>query len=287
MTVGSSYFHSLNVRLQKRLSRSLSITGNYIYSKLIDQSTWLNDTDPRPEKRIGVFDHTHRGVIAVTYDLPFGKGKHFDMHSRWLNTAFGGWHVNGMYTRQTGQPFTFMHTSSTTIGDYTYFGAPLDYHPRETNGLAFNINAFTPPVCLGTAGAAYASCLAANQLSYHVRSFSTTFSSLRGDGVNQLNGSVLKRIDLREKMYLQLRFECFNIMNHPIFAFPNVAETNSAFGLITSQSTSRAASAAPSSCSKRSPTRRHRLQFPTGRLDIHERNARRFLKLLAQPLQPF
>jgi hypothetical protein len=73
-------------------------------------------------------------------------------------------------------------------------------------------------------------------LSYHIRTFSTTFSSLRGDGVNQLNASMLKRFDLREKMYLQLRFECFNVMNHPIFAFPNVAETNSAFGLITAQS---------------------------------------------------
>jgi hypothetical protein len=236
LSVGSSYFHSLNVRVLHRLSRNLSVTGNYIYSKLIDQSTWLNDTDPRPEKRIGVFDHTHRGVIAVTYDLPFGKGKKFAIRSRWLDTAFGGWHINGMYTRQTGQPFAFMHTSSTTIGDYTYFGAPLDYHPRETNGLAFNINAFTPPVCQGMTAAAYASCLTANQLQYNIRTFSTTFSSLRGDGVNQLNGSMLKRIDLREKMYLQLRFECFNVMNHPIFAFPNVAETNSAFGLITAQS---------------------------------------------------
>jgi hypothetical protein len=236
LNVGSSYFDSLNVHILKRLSTGLSITGNYIFSKLMEEDTWLNDTDPRPEKRIGVFDHTHRGVVAVTYDLPFGKDKHFDMHSKWLNAAFGGWHVNGIYTIQTGQPFTFMGTSSTTIGDLVYFGAPLDYNPRQTNGPAFNVAAFTPPVCQSMTGSALASCITANQFAYHIRTFSTTFSSLRGDMTNQLNSSMLKRFDIREKMYLQLRFEVFNVMNHASFSFPNVAPTNSAFGLITGQS---------------------------------------------------
>ncbi len=76
----------------------------------------------------------------------------------------------------------------------------------------------------------------ANQFAYHIRTFSTTFSSLRGDGTNELNASVLKNFDVRERMYFQLRVECFNAMNRPTFAFPNLAPTNSAFGLITSQS---------------------------------------------------
>jgi hypothetical protein len=236
LNVGSSYFDSLNVHILKRLSGGLTITGNYIFSKLMEEDTWLNDTDLRPEKRIGVFDHTHRGVVAVTYDLPFGHGQQFDIHSKWLNSVFGGWHVNGIYTIQTGQPFTFMGTSSTTIGDLVYFGAPLDYSPRQTNGPAFNTAAFTPPLCQGLAGSALQSCITANQFAYHIRTFSTTFSSLRGDMTNQLNSSMLKRFDLREKTYLQLRFEVFNVANHASFSFPNVAPTNSAFGLITTQS---------------------------------------------------
>jgi hypothetical protein len=210
LNVGSSYFDSLNVHLQKRLSGGLSITGNYIFSKLMEQDTWLNDTDLRPEKRIGVFDHTHRGVIGVVYTLPF--------HGR----AAGGWNLTGIYTRQSGQPFTFMGTSSTTIGDYVYNGQQLNFDPRQVNTVAFNTNAFDK--------------LTANQFAYHVRTFSTTFSSLRGDGVNQLNSSLLKRIEIREKMYLQLRFEVFNVFNHATFQFPNLAPTNSAFGLITGQS---------------------------------------------------
>jgi hypothetical protein len=234
--VGSSYYESLNVRILKRLSSGLSLTGNYILSRLMDEDTWLNDTDPRPEKRVGVFDHTQRGVIAFSYDLPVGHGRKYDMHSKWLNATLGGWLINGIYTIQSGQPVTWMGTSSTTIGDVPYYGAPINYNARQTNGPAFDVSAFTPPACQGMAGSALASCLTANQFSYHVRTFDTTFSSIRGDITNQVNASVLKRFNIREKMYLQVRFEVFNLLNHPSFGFPNVAPTNSAYGLITSQS---------------------------------------------------
>ena len=224
VNLGSSYFHSLNVRVQRRLSGGITLIGNYVFSKLMDQTTWLNDTDPRPEKRIGVFDHTHRGVITVTYALPVGKGRAVGIESRWLNRLVGGWQLNAIYTKQSGQPFTWMGTSSTTIGDLVYFGDKLNFNPRETNGLAFNTSAFDTRT--------------ANQFAYHIRTFSTTFSSLRGDGTNEINASMLKNINFTDsgKRYFQLRFETFNLFNHPSFQFPQLAPTNSAFGLITAQS---------------------------------------------------
>jgi len=216
LNVGSSYFHSLNARFQRRLSAGLTVTANYIFSKLMERDSWLNDTDPAPEKRISPFDHTHRGVIAVSYELPFrGRG-------RLEKLAVEGWHVNAIYTKQVGQPLTWMGTSSTTIGDLVYFGGAINYNPRQTNTVAFNTAAFDTKT--------------ADQFAYHIRTYSTTYSSIRGDGTNELNASVLKRFDVAEKKYFQIRLECFNVMNHPTFAFPNVAPTNSAFGLITAQS---------------------------------------------------
>jgi hypothetical protein len=222
LNVGSSYFHSLNVQLRRRLSKGITVIGNYIFSKLMEQNTWLNDTDTRPEKRIGVFDHTHRATLAITYELPVGRNRMLNLQSRWANTLVGGWVLNGIYTKQSGQPFTWMGTSSTTIGDLVYYGQKLQFNPRETNGLAFNTSAFNTK--------------SAEQFAYHIRTFSTTFSSLRGDGTNELNASMLKRFEIREKTYFQLRFEAFNVMNRPTFAFPGLAPTNSAFGLISSQS---------------------------------------------------
>lgn len=221
-SLGSSYFHSMNVRFQRRLSSGLMIIGNYVFSKLMEQDTWLNDTDPRPEKRIGVFDHTHRIVLTTSYALPIGKGQLVPLKSKLANILLGGWSLNAIYTRQTGQPFTWMGTSSTTIGDLVYNGDKVVFHPRQVDGPAFNTSAFDTK--------------SANQFAYHIRTFSTTFSSLRGDPTNEVNASFLKRFQIKEKSYFQLRGEFFNVLNHPTFAFPNLAPTNSAFGLITATS---------------------------------------------------
>jgi len=110
--VGSSYFESLNVRLQKRFAGGVTLIGNYIHSKMIERVTWLNDTDAQPEKRISPFDHPNRFVAALSYDLPIGKGRKLNLDSRWANMLLAGWKVNSTYTYQTGAPLTWVNGST-------------------------------------------------------------------------------------------------------------------------------------------------------------------------------
>jgi len=221
--VGSSYFHSLNIRVEKRLSHGLSLIGNYIHSKLIEQDSWLSDTDLRPEKRLSPFDHPNRFVVGTTYELPIGKGKAVDLQSRWTNLLFGGWKLNGIYSYQTGQPLQWVNGSTTTVGDYVYFGGPLNFDNRQANvnTPAFNTGAFAT---------------ASTQVfQFHIRTFPTTFGNLRQDGINNLDASLLKEFHLTERAYFQLRGEAFNTLNHPTFGSPNMTANNSAFGQITTQ----------------------------------------------------
>lgn len=76
LNAGSSYFNSINLRVEKRLSNGLSVIGNYIHSRLMERDSWLNDSDTQPELRISPFDHPNRFVGAVSYELPFGRGQH-------------------------------------------------------------------------------------------------------------------------------------------------------------------------------------------------------------------
>jgi hypothetical protein len=75
----------------------------------------------------------------------------------------------------------------------------------------------------------------ADQLQYHIRTFSTTFPDLRQDGINDWNASALKEVRFGEGKYVQLRCEAFNVVNHPTFGAPNTTATSTAFGSITSQ----------------------------------------------------
>ncbi len=220
-SIGSSYYQALNVRFQKRFSGGLTLVGNYIFSKLIERMTFLNDTDTQLEKRISPFDHPNRIVIAAVYELPFGRGRHFDIKSRWVDALVGGWGLNSIYTYQTGAPITWTNGSTTSPGDYVYFGAPIVLNNRETNTAAFNTSAFDTK--------------SADQFQYHIRTFSTTFPNLRADGINEWSPSVSKRFSITEKTSLQLRFEAYNVLNHPVFSPPNTTVTNSGFGTITTQ----------------------------------------------------
>ena len=217
---GRSYFQSVNIRLQKRASHGITLVFNYIYSRLMEQVTWLNDSDPVPEKRVASIDHPQRYVTAITYQLPIGRGQALDFHSRLGNSLLGGWLLNNVYTFQVGGPLLWANGSSSSPGDYVYFGgAPMNLDNRQVNGTAFNTALFD--------------IKSADAFNYHLRTFSTAFSNLRADGINQWDPSISKRFTLTEKASVQIRMEAYNVLNHPVFAAPSTTASNSAFGTIT------------------------------------------------------
>jgi len=230
LNVGASFFDSLNLRLQKRFSHGISATFNYIHSRLIEETTWLNDSDPAPEKRISAIDHPNRFVTYISYDLPIGKGRMLDLHARLANSLIGGWALNSVYTYQTGAPINWNNGSTTSPGDYVYFGSPLVLNNRmaDPGSTSFNVGAFDTK--------------SGDALQYHIRTFPTMISALRQDGINQWDPSLLKRFQFTEKSYFQLRLEFFNALNHPVFPAPNTTATNALFGTISGAQANRARS---------------------------------------------
>jgi len=80
--------------------------------------------------------------------------------------------------------------------------------------------------------------VAAQQLDWNRRMFSSRFNDARADGVNQIDFSVIKAFPLKERLNLTYRCESFNLTNMPIFSAPQLAPTNSNFGLITNEANS-------------------------------------------------
>jgi len=212
---GESYYHSLNVRLQKRLTHGMTLINNFTYSKTIERLTYLNETDPAPEKRVSGDSRPLRETLAMTYDLPVGQGKRLDPHSRLARILLAGWAINGSLSLQSGPPLSWGN-------DVIYYGGPLNLNPHQPNGPAFDTTQFNT--------------ISSQQLSDHIRTFDTYFNNLRRDPTKNLDMSMLKRFSLGERRYAQLRFETFNTTNRVTFSAPaQLNPTNSAFGRISSQ----------------------------------------------------
>ncbi len=210
---GSSYFHAFQARVEKRFSYGFQLIGNFQWSRLIELRSRLNDADVNLEKRIATEDRPYRLVISGGYELPFGAGRAYLSHSSALvRQIVGGWIINGIYTAQPGAPLGF--------GNLIYLGGPLNLSPHNPD-LAFDTTRFNR--------------VSAQQLDYNLRTFPTRFADLRGDGVNQLDFSIIKGFALTEKVQLTYRAEFFNSNNREVFAPPQLSPTASNFGVITSQ----------------------------------------------------
>jgi hypothetical protein len=243
-TIGQSYYHSAIVHLEQRARHGLTLTANYSFSKLTEADSFLNDEDAMLNHRISPFDHTHHFTVGSTYELPFGKGKMFSFGgSRLMDEIFGGFVVNGIYQFQTGAPVVFTADIPLQPGEtqknitiQPHLATPLPT-AGQTGNPALNTSVFVTgnaTACPAT-GACDGSQFINGQYTFHYRTLPSTISSVRGDGFNNLDASILKDFHFTQSRYLQLRFETFNTLNHPAFATPNVSSaTASNFGYITS-----------------------------------------------------
>jgi hypothetical protein len=215
---GYSWYHSLEAKAEKRLSRGLTLTGAYTYSKFMEATNYLNAADPMPYRGISDQDFTHRVSVSAIFELPFGKGRKFlsSLHGFW-NGLLGRWQAEGIFVAQTGAPLTW--------GNIIFNGSLHDILlPADQRSVAqwFNVNA----------GFVRNS---AQQLSNNLRTFPLRLSGIRGPGINNFDLSAIKSAKIREKATVQFRAESLNAMNHPLFANPNVDPTSSAFGVISAQ----------------------------------------------------
>lgn len=217
---GSSYFQSINVRLQKRYGNGLILLDNFMYNRDEDRLTYLNPTDPAPAKMISDISRPLRNVMTATYDLPIGRGRKLKLQSRVMDSLVGGWKVSGVYTLESGKPLSW--------GNYVYFGGPLNYNSRIPAGQDF-----TTATMFDTA---QFDIVSSQQPAYNIQYLQLRFNNLRRDATDQIDVSLDKNFHIgSERRYLQVRFEAYNLTNHVTFDVAATNPTSTGFGTIGAQ----------------------------------------------------
>jgi hypothetical protein len=172
------------------------------------------------------FDSKFMFVPSFTYQLPFGRSRHFgSAWSKPVDAVIGGWQLGGIYTAHTGYPLTIKYNQDTSgTGQRSYrvdvTGAPND--PRQigpgTEWLDISPYSAPPKGTYGDIGV----------------------GTDRSPGMSRLDLSLSKQFHLTEARFFELRGEAFNLFNTPIFASPySQTITSTLFGQIRASSGER------------------------------------------------
>ncbi len=214
--IGYSWYHSMQLRAEKRFSRGYTFQLAYTWSKLMEAVEFLNPTDPTPYESISDFDRPHRLAASGIWELPVGKGRRFGANLPGaVNFIIGGWQISGVVTRQSGQPLGFGNRIFT--GDLKNIALPSDQRTAER---WFNVDAGFNRVT-------------AQQLASNIRTFPLRFSGIRSDDQTRWDFSITKTWPITERFKAQFRAETYNAWNNTNFANPNTDPTSTAFGTIT------------------------------------------------------
>lgn len=224
-STAQSTYNSLQVKVERRLSKGSSFLLAYTFSKSIDDASGIGTgQDDRPQdsynlraqRAVSNFDVPHRLVFSATYALPFGKDRTFFSDApRIIRYLISDFQINTITTVQSGQPFTVTTGSFDALTGISNRRPNLVGNPNENvpNGFAFNPAAFQIPPAgfLGNAGR----------------------NIVRGDGYFNADFAVLRSFALPfwgERYNLQFRAEFFNIYNNVNFTAPVTSLSNAAFG---------------------------------------------------------
>ena len=223
---GYSWYQSAQLRIQKRLSKGLLVTGNYTFSKFMQAIEYLNSGDLMPTRMISDQDTPHRFAASWIYELPFGKGRPLLATTHGVvDRLIGGWEVTGSWAFQSGFPLsfpavgTFGNTMVANNNDYFLIDDPSKaVRPvgDRTANRWFNTSPFVTASTLQPAN--------------HLRVNPYRFPGLRGPRANNVDIGVNKDTRIAEGHTLRFTAQALNAFNHPLYAAPNVAFTNVDFG---------------------------------------------------------
>ena len=221
--VGASSYNAAAVKLEKRLSRGLTVNAAYTFSKLIDvaSSVFSQTIFTGPVlNSTGAADAYNRRLEkdVSSGDIPrvFALGWVYDIPRLW---KISGWQIAGLVRVQAGDAVAVTQATNNNSSLGFAMQRPnrvSDPNQFEGRSVAkyFNTAAFTaaPQFAIGT----------------------SSRNPVRGPGLQNADLMIGKTFRITERVNLELRAEVFNVSNTPPLNDPNGSYGSPAFGSIAS-----------------------------------------------------
>ncbi|MCC6540199.1 MAG: TonB-dependent receptor, partial [Bryobacterales bacterium] len=232
---GSSIYHAVQARVEKRFSRGLTLLASFTGGKLIeDTSQTVGFLGPAPthqdvynrraSRSLASQDVNRRLVLSYVYDLPIGRGKAFASNMpKAVDLVLGHWQVNGIVTFSTG--------------------VPLAIATQQNNSQSFsaaqwaNVNGSDPNLPSGRSvderlARWFDTSVFSQPAAFTFGNGPRVLPTVRRDGIRSWDFSLFKNIPIREAVRVEFRAEFFNFTNTPNWGAPGQALGNAQFGVV-------------------------------------------------------
>jgi len=260
--IGFANYNAAIVTLSKRMSHGFTVSGNYTFSKALDDNlsnqnnAGFYSNSFNPSVQYGASQYDRRSVVNAyyQYDLPAGQGHRFHTGNA-FDKVIGGWYTSGIFSAWTGLPLRVSEGSqvwgaaNTSIGvtDYMVPSGPLPstgvYHHVANNTTCSNsIFSGTVGANVGGASGTNLDIFSNPGAAYCDFNYIQLASDGRTGSGDPMRGLPFWNWDMRlgkttaigEKVKVGFSADFFNIFNHENFANPSTAFTSPAtFGVIT------------------------------------------------------
>jgi len=240
---GSSLYNAMQIQVEKRYTNGLSFLVAYSLSKMMSNtgsgftsfaSASLNKNNQASEYSIDGNDQTNALNIAATYELPFGKGRHFMSNpSKVVQALAGGWQISPLLTYATGTPLQ-IQVPGNPLGcaEPTCTSNRPNVVAGVTQMFSYN-NVYTGAPVLNAAAFS-------NPGVWAIGNEPRELGSIRNPFNANENISAAKYFALGEHVKLKIEVEYFNAFNRVIFGSPDTTLTDTNFGkVINSQANTR------------------------------------------------
>jgi hypothetical protein len=239
-TGGNSSYHSMQASIQKRLSKGLSGSLNYTWSKAIDNNTYgsavtavvpgssyvlpIYEADYKRLDR-GPSDYDHRNVLTASYVWSLPTMHNGNASLRYLAN---GWQTNGIFTFRSGNPLTVTgaNVDGTNLNRDRAIWNGKNPYGGSACGRVAHCKSYLNPDNFST------------NPSYTVSVPQSYGNIVKGSFVGPQyatwDASMMRFFPVREGVRFEFRAEFFNVLNHTNHGDPQVSQTNAAFGRITS-----------------------------------------------------
>ena len=231
--VNDSRYHSLQLTMEQRRLRGLTLNVNYTFSRTKDNLSARTGYNFDQDRAVGVNDQPHVLNAIAVYDIPFGAEGQPGHGNSIVRAVVSGWQLASITQFRSGRPLgSILGACNLPNAGSCY----ADFNPAFSGPVRINGNWGEGDV-LGTNPPAYIdrnAFVSAPAFTFGNTPRTLAFGLRNPDFFNQ-DLSVQRDFGIGGRTKIRIGLEAFNLFNTVVFGGINTNITNANFGRVSSQ----------------------------------------------------